>query len=111
MCYVRALVCVSVCACVYVYVCVYVCMCVCVHVCMCMYACVCVHVCMCVSVCMCGRSEREGDKLIKSYEEHEESVYAISWSCCDAWSFASLSFDGRVVINHVPPAEKYRILL
>jgi hypothetical protein len=62
-------------------------------------------------------------------------VYSVSWSCCDAWIFASLSYDGRVsdtvlagwlgsavgtsivrfsqqvVVNHVPPAEKYKILL
>jgi len=56
-------------------------------------------------------NEKEGDKLIKTYEEHEESVYSVAWSCCDAWIFASLSYDGRVVINHVPPAEKYKILL
>lgn len=24
------------------------------------------------------------------------SVYSVSWSCCDAWIFASLSYDGRV---------------
>jgi WD40 repeat protein len=56
-------------------------------------------------------NEKEGDKLIKTYEEHEDSVYSVAWSCCDAWIFASLSYDGRVVINHVPPAEKYKILL
>ncbi len=56
-------------------------------------------------------NEREGDKLIKTYDEHEDSVYSVAWSCCDAWIFASLSYDGRMVINHVPPAEKYKILL
>jgi len=56
-------------------------------------------------------NEKEGDKLIKTYEEHEDSVYGVAWSCCDAWIFASLSYDGRVVINHVPAAEKYKILL
>lgn len=56
-------------------------------------------------------NEREGDKLIKTYDEHEDSVYSVAWSCCDAWIFASLSYDGRLVINHVPPAEKYKILL
>lgn len=56
-------------------------------------------------------SEKEGDKIIKQYDEHEDSVYSIAWSSCDAWVFASLSYDGRVVINHVPAAEKYKILL
>lgn len=56
-------------------------------------------------------NEKEGDKLIKTYDEHEDSVYSIAWSSSDAWIFASLSYDGRVVVNHVPPAEKYKILL
>ena len=53
------------------------------------------------------------DSLIKTYDEHEDSVYGAVWSCSetDAWLFATLSYDGRVVINHVPASEKYRILL
>jgi WD40 repeat protein len=58
-----------------------------------------------------GGDERNSDRLIKTYSDHEDSIYAICWSACDAWIFASLSYDGRVVINHVPPAEKYKILL
>jgi len=34
-----------------------------------------------------------------------------SRSAADAWIFASLSLDGKVVVNHVPPSEKYKILL
>jgi len=56
-------------------------------------------------------SEKDSDKLIKSYDEHEDSVYSIAWSSYDAWVFASLSYSGRLVINQVPPAEKYKILL
>lgn len=55
-------------------------------------------------------TEKEGDKLIKRYEGHRDSVYAIAWSS-DAWVFASLSFDGTVVVNNVPQSEKYKILL
>ncbi|XP_071954533.1 EARP and GARP complex-interacting protein 1-like [Antedon mediterranea] len=51
------------------------------------------------------------DDIISTYEEHEDSVYAAEWSTADPWLFASLSFDGRLVINRVPRAEKYRILL
>lgn len=54
---------------------------------------------------------KEGDRLVKSYDEHEDSVYSVAWSACDAWVFASLSYDGRLAVNHVPPAEKYKILL
>lgn len=48
--------------------------------------------------------------MIKQYEEHEDSVYSVKWSTTDAWVFASLSYDGRLVINHVPSDEKYSIL-
>ena len=52
-----------------------------------------------------------GDGIIRSFAEHEESVYSLAWSACDAWVFASLSYDGRVVVSHVPSEEKYKILL
>ena len=48
--------------------------------------------------------------MIAVYEEHEDSVYSVKWSSTDAWVFASLSYDGRLVINHVPTNEKYSIL-
>jgi hypothetical protein len=44
-------------------------------------------------------------------QHHEDSVYAVAWGGADAWVHASLSFDGRVVLDHVPSAEKYKILL
>lgn len=56
-------------------------------------------------------SSSPSDSLIKSYSDHEDSVYSAAWSSFDAWIFATLSYDGRIVINHVPPAEKYKILL
>uniref|UniRef100_A0A1A8LUL6 Tumor suppressing subtransferable candidate 1 n=1 Tax=Nothobranchius pienaari TaxID=704102 RepID=A0A1A8LUL6_9TELE len=51
------------------------------------------------------------DSVVSTYEEHEDSVYAAEWSSADPWLFASLSYDGRLVINRVPRALKYRILL
>ncbi|KAM7079523.1 EARP and GARP complex-interacting protein 1 isoform 2-T2 [Molossus nigricans] len=51
------------------------------------------------------------DGVIATYEEHEDSVYAVEWSSADPWLFASLSYDGRLVINRVPRALKYHILL
>lgn len=36
---------------------------------------------------------------VHTYEEHEDSVYGLAWSAVDPWLFASLSYDGRVVIN------------
>jgi len=51
------------------------------------------------------------DRIICQYDEHEDSVYACEWSTADPWIFASLSYDGRLVINRVPRVEKYKILL
>ncbi|KAH9515288.1 EARP-interacting protein [Bulinus truncatus] len=58
-----------------------------------------------------GDREPVKDGVIATYEEHEDSVYAVAWSCADPWTFASLSYDGRLVINRVPRSEKYKILL
>jgi len=51
------------------------------------------------------------DALIKKNEEHTDSIYGAVWSRNDAWVFASVSYDGRLCIGHVPSAEKYKILL
>ncbi|KAI9466468.1 WD40-repeat-containing domain protein [Coemansia mojavensis] len=55
--------------------------------------------------------EKPSDGLVAQYDDHETSVYAGKWSKADPWVFASLSFDGRLVINAVPQSEKYKILL
>lgn len=51
------------------------------------------------------------DSLLASYDEHEDSVYSAEWAAGDPWTFASLSYDGRFVINRVPSDIKYSILL
>jgi len=53
---------------------------------------------------------RLGDQLLERIEEHEESVYACAWSAGDPWVFASLSYDGRVIVHRVKREHKYRIL-
>eukprot|EP00922_Rhytidocystis_sp_ex-Travisia-forbesii_P045020 GHVS01067111.1.p1 GENE.GHVS01067111.1~~GHVS01067111.1.p1 ORF type:complete len:411 (-),score=67.12 GHVS01067111.1:366-1598(-) len=50
-------------------------------------------------------------ELFKVYEGHEDSIYGFCWSSSDAWSFASLSHEGRVMFGEVPAEQKYRILL
>lgn len=57
-----------------------------------------------------GPPAPQKDEVIQRYEEHEDSVYTAVWSTADAWVFASLSYDGRLVINHVPNQEKFAIL-
>ncbi|EGC34350.1 hypothetical protein DICPUDRAFT_153463 [Dictyostelium purpureum] len=47
------------------------------------------------------KNKRNEDQLIKTYEEHEDSIYNISWGSSN-FLFASLSYDGRFVINNVP---------
>ena len=49
--------------------------------------------------------------LVRSYDQHDDSVYAVAWSAGDPWIFASLSYDGQVVINTVPQDQKYKIIL
>lgn len=58
-----------------------------------------------------GNSTDAKDANIRTYDDHEDSIYAVAWSACDAWVFASMSYDGRVVFNNVPSTEKYKILL
>ena len=55
----------------------------------------------------CARPLKDG--LVAEYDEHEDSVYAIDWSTVDPWVFASLSYDGRFVINRVPNEIKFKI--
>lgn len=55
-----------------------------------------------------------GDELrgkVRTYDEHEDSVYGLCWSSVDPWVFASLSYDGRVVVNAVPKRVKYNLLV
>ena len=57
------------------------------------------------------KQEIQMDRIIKVYEDHEDSVYTAEWSSVEPWVFASLSYDGRLVINKVPKEEKYKIIL
>ncbi|CAH1992329.1 unnamed protein product [Acanthoscelides obtectus] len=43
--------------------------------------------------------------------EHEDSVYCAEWSPAEPWVFASLSYDGRLLISHVRRSLKYQIML
>ena len=51
------------------------------------------------------------DTLLRSINsENEESVYAMDWSRKNPWIFASVSYDGRMLIHQVPHSEQDRIL-
>lgn len=51
------------------------------------------------------------DSLLETFDQHEESVYCVEWSAADPWIFASVSYDGRVIISRIPKKYKYQILL
>eukprot|EP00983_Pelagomonas_calceolata_P111289 1159766-Pelagomonas_calceolata.AAC.1 len=51
------------------------------------------------------------DGKVHTYDEHEDSVYGLCWSAVDPWLFATLSYDGRLVLNSVPKNVKYKILV
>ena len=54
------------------------------------------------------RNDVVEDGVIQIYDDHEDSVYAVEWSAADFWTFASISYDGRLVINKVPRSIKYK---
>jgi WD40 repeat protein len=39
------------------------------------------------------------------------AVYGATWGYTDAWIYLTSSYDGQVVLHHVPSHEKYKILL
>ncbi|TQE07490.1 hypothetical protein C1H46_006810 [Malus baccata] len=43
------------------------------------------------------------DPLLNSYSDYEDSIYGLAWSSREPWIFASLSYDGRVVVESVKP--------
>ncbi|KAL4459326.1 hypothetical protein ABPG74_017939 [Tetrahymena malaccensis] len=55
-------------------------------------------------------AQKEPDGLIKTYDQHENTVYSVSWSNLSSWIFASISYQGDIVVNMVPSSIKHRIL-
>ena len=51
------------------------------------------------------------ERLVKSFDLHEDSVYEAAWSASEGWIFGSVSYDGLFAVHHVPEEEKYSILL
>ena len=50
------------------------------------------------------------DRCVAHNPEYPDRLLASSGGD-DPWTLASVSYDGRVVLDQVPRAEKYRILL
>ena len=55
-----------------------------------------------------GNKEEEG--LVRLYDEHEDSAYCVSWAAFTPWIFASVSYNGNLIVNEIPSALKVRIL-
>ncbi|CAM6102934.1 unnamed protein product [Calypogeia fissa] len=53
-----------------------------------------------------GSPKKSPDPFLQAYTEHEDSVYGIAWSSSDPWVFASLSYDGRVIVDVVPQSAR-----
>ena len=49
-----------------------------------------------------SKAELLNEGMLRKFEDHEDSAYGIEWSVANPWYFASLSYDGRFVINKVP---------
>ncbi|EFA07641.1 EARP and GARP complex-interacting protein 1 [Tribolium castaneum] len=63
----------------------------------------------------CMQDETEAKQMISDgplqWCEHEDSVYCAEWSLAEPWVFASLSYDGRLLISRVKKSLKYQIML
>eukprot|EP01062_Namystynia_karyoxenos_P064213 TRINITY_DN57115_c0_g1_i1.p1 TRINITY_DN57115_c0_g1~~TRINITY_DN57115_c0_g1_i1.p1 ORF type:complete len:390 (+),score=107.68 TRINITY_DN57115_c0_g1_i1:63-1172(+) len=49
--------------------------------------------------------------VLRGINEYEDSVYAVAWSGLSPWVFASVSYNGKVLVHQVPRETKYSILL
>jgi WD40 repeat protein len=56
-------------------------------------------------------SETSAPNVRVARYEHADSVYGMTWGSADAWVYATVGYDGKVALNHVPSKEKYKILL
>ncbi|KAK1606971.1 hypothetical protein QYE76_030644 [Lolium multiflorum] len=50
-----------------------------------------------------GSPNSQEEPLLNSYTDYEDSIYGIAWSSHDPSLFASLSYDGRVVLESIKP--------
>uniref|UniRef100_A0A803MXF5 EIPR1-like beta-propeller domain-containing protein n=1 Tax=Chenopodium quinoa TaxID=63459 RepID=A0A803MXF5_CHEQI len=50
------------------------------------------------------------DPLLNSYNDYEDSVYGLAWSSREPLIFASLSYDGRVVLDVLSPCYQLYVL-
>eukprot|EP01064_Diplonema_japonicum_P021484 TRINITY_DN31052_c0_g1_i1.p1 TRINITY_DN31052_c0_g1~~TRINITY_DN31052_c0_g1_i1.p1 ORF type:complete len:365 (+),score=79.09 TRINITY_DN31052_c0_g1_i1:63-1097(+) len=51
------------------------------------------------------------DNLLRPISDFDDSVYSVTWSAASPWLFASVSYNGKVMVHQVPRETKYSILL
>uniref|UniRef100_A0A069DTG7 Putative wd repeat protein n=1 Tax=Panstrongylus megistus TaxID=65343 RepID=A0A069DTG7_9HEMI len=56
------------------------------------------------------RQQNYADGPLHDFTTSDDSVYTVEWSAVDPWTFAFLSYDGRLIVHRVPKYIKYHIL-
>jgi hypothetical protein len=57
------------------------------------------------------KNESNSQDIRVTRHECSDVTADVAWSATDPWIYATLSYDGAIVIHHVPSKEKYKILL
>ncbi|KAL3797064.1 hypothetical protein ACHAW5_007565 [Stephanodiscus triporus] len=60
---------------------------------------------------MSPRNESNAQDIRVKRFECSDVTADLAWSADDPWVYATLSYDGAIVVHHVPSKEKYKILL
>jgi len=58
-----------------------------------------------------SRNESNAQDIRVTRFECSDVTADLAWSAADPWIYATLSYDGAIVVHHVPSKEKYKILL
>ncbi|KAL3792881.1 hypothetical protein HJC23_004806 [Cyclotella cryptica] len=56
-------------------------------------------------------TKRSSNDVRVAHFECSDTTADVCWSASDPWIYATLSYDGSLVVHHVPSKEKYKILL
>lgn len=57
------------------------------------------------------KNESNSQDIRVKRHECSDVTADVAWSATDPWIYATLSYDGAIIIYHVPSKEKYKILL
>ena len=57
------------------------------------------------------KNESNSQDIRVTRHECSDVTADVAWSATDPWIYATLSYDGAIIVHHVPSKEKYKILL